>query len=146
MRYTAMALADLDAVVAAEARLHLAPWTRGNFADALAAGYDALLAHSAVGRMVGYGVVMMAVDEAQLLNISVLAEFQRRGYGAAILRHLMARAKAQRAARMLLEVRSGNQAGRALYERLGFAEIGRRHGYYPAGEKREDAIVMARNL
>jgi ribosomal protein S18 acetylase RimI-like enzyme len=47
---------------------------------------------------------------------------------------------------MLLEVRPGNDAGRALYERLEFSQIGRRRGYYPAVDGREDALVMAKLL
>ncbi len=44
---------------------------------------------------------------------------------------------------VLLEVRPSNARALAVYERFGFAEIGRRKGYYPAHEgKREDAIVM----
>lgn len=146
LRTTAMTLADLNAVVAAEAMLHASPWTRGQFADSLAAGHDALLAYDSSNSLVGYGVVMMATDQAELLNISVLPAFQRQGVGAAFLQHLIVRAQARQATRMLLEVRATNQAALALYARLGFAEIGRRRGYYSAHEQREDAIVMARNL
>ena len=146
LRTTAMTLADLDAMVAAEATLHASPWTRGQFADSLASGHDALLAYDSSNAWVGYGVVMIAVDEADLLNISVLPAFQRQGVGAAFLQHLMARAKARQATRMLLEVRATNQAALALYICQGFIEIGRRRGYYPAHEQREDAIVMAREL
>lgn len=146
LRTTAMTLADLDAVVAAEAVLHASPWTRGQFADSLASGHDALLAYDRSNAWVGYGVVMMAVDEADLLNISVLPAFQRQGVGTAFLQHLIVRAKAQQATRMLLEVRATNQAALALYASQGFIEMGRRRGYYPAHEQREDAIVMAREL
>jgi ribosomal protein S18 acetylase RimI-like enzyme len=47
---------------------------------------------------------------------------------------------------MFLEVRVSNERARRFYERNGFAEIGRRRGYYPAAAGREDAIVMARDL
>jgi ribosomal-protein-alanine N-acetyltransferase len=146
LRYTAMTLADLDAVVAAETTLHASPWTCGQFAGSLAAGHDAVLARDDAGRLIGYGVVMLALGDADLLNISVLAAFQRQGYGATLLQQLMARAKAQQATRMLLEVRATNQPALALYAQQGFAEIGRRRGYYPAEAGREDAIVMAREL
>lgn len=143
--YPAMTEADLDAVVAAEARIHPFPWTRGNFADSLAAGYGAWLA-TEDGRMTGYAVMMLVLDEVHLLNISVLPELQRRGRGSALLTHLFALARVQAAKRMLLEVRPGNVSGIALYRRHGFVEIGRRRGYYPAPDGREDAIVMAREL
>lgn len=140
-----MTAADLDAVVAAERRCHAFPWTRGNFADSLATGYCAWLAVEN-GGMTGYAIMMLAVDEAHLLNITVLPEVQRCGRGSALLLHLVDQARARGAIRMLLEVRPGNLAALALYRRHGFLEIGRRRDYYPAHEGREDAIVMARDI
>jgi ribosomal-protein-alanine N-acetyltransferase len=137
--------ADLDFVAAAEASIYPFPWTRGNFADSLAAGHGAWLAREG-GRMTGYAVVMQALDEAHLLNISVLPELQRSGRGSALLIHLFAQARLQAATRMLLEVRPGNISGQGFYQRHGFVEIGRRRDYYPAHAGREDAIVMARDL
>lgn len=155
LHYAAMTAADIDTVAAAEARLHVTPWTRDQFAESLAAGHDALLARDTTGRLVAYGVTLTAVDDVDLLTLGVVPEMQRQGYGAALLGELMARAKARQAQRMVLEVRAGNRPALALYERLGFVEIGRRRGYYPAAKSsagaaatpgREDAIVMARVL
>ncbi len=143
--YAEMMPADIDAVVDAERSCHEFPWTPGNFKDSLDAGYDAWVAREA-GRMTGYAVMMRAPDEAHLLNITILPELQRRGRGSALLRHLFDEARRWGATRMLLEVRPGNVSGLALYRRHGFAEIGRRRGYYPAKVGREDAIVMARGL
>lgn len=138
--------AHLDTVVEAEGRIHPFPWTRGNFADSLAAGHGAWLALED-GRMIGYAVMMRVVDEAHLFNISVLPELQRGGRGSALLIHIFDLARTQGANRMLLEVRLGNISGQALYRRHGFVEIGRRRDYYPAHDGcREDAIVMARDL
>jgi ribosomal-protein-alanine N-acetyltransferase len=140
-----MTACDLDAVAVAEQRIYAFPWTRGHFADSLAAGHGAWLAQED-GRMTGYAVMMQVLDEAHLLNITILPEAQRRGRGSALLLHLMELARARAVTRMLLEVRPGNLGGQALYRRHGFAEIGRRRDYYPAHEGREDAIVMARDL
>ncbi|MDP2826467.1 MAG: ribosomal protein S18-alanine N-acetyltransferase [Sulfuritalea sp.] len=140
-----MTEADLDAVAAAEGRIHPFPWTRGNFVDSLAAGHGAWLAQED-GRMIGYAVMMQVLDEVHLLNISVLPELQRGGRGSAMLIHLFALARPRGATRMLLEVRPGNVSGQAFYRRHGFVEIGRRRDYYPAHAGREDAIVMAREL
>lgn len=145
LHYPAMTEVDLDAVAAAEQRIHAFPWTRGNLADSLAAGHGAWLAKED-GRMTGYAIVMPVLDEVHLLNISVLPELQRHGRGSALLIRLFDLARMQGARRMLLEVRSGNISGRGLYRRHGFVEIGRRCDYYPANEGREDAIVMARDL
>lgn len=145
LSYVTMTDADLDAVAEAEQNIHPFPWTRGNFVDALAAGYGAWLAKED-GRMIGYAVVMQALDEAHLLNISVLPELQRCGRGSELLVHLFDVARGRGATRMLLEVRPDNISGLAVYRRHGFVEIGRRRGYYPGHEGREDAIVMAREL
>jgi len=45
---------------------------------------------------------------------------------------------------MLLEVRPSNVGALNLYHEAGFAEIGRRKGYYPAVHGREDALVLQR--
>lgn len=145
LHFSLMTEAELDVVAAAEERIYDFPWTRGNFADSLAAGYGAWLAEEG-GRMVGYAVMMQVVDEAHLLNISVLPELQHGGRGSALLLHLFDQARRQGATRMLLEVRPGNVAGQDFYRRYGFAEIGRRPDYYPVHAGREDAIVMARDL
>jgi len=145
VRYPEMTDADLDAVAAAESRIYAFPWTRGNFADSLAAGHGAWLALEN-GEMVGYAVTMPAPEETHLLNISVLPERWRGGTGSALLAMLFDLARQGGAGRMLLEVRAGNVAALAFYRHHGFVEIGRRRGYYPAHEGREDAIVMAREL
>lgn len=139
--------ADIDAVCVAEAALHPSPWTRGNFTDALLAGYDAYVMRQATGDLVAYGLVMHGVEEAELLNLSVLKKYQRQGFGALLCEHLIHRAKCRGALRMFLEVRAGNVAGRTLYQRLGFAEIGQRRGYYlNSDDQKEDAIVMAKTI
>jgi ribosomal-protein-alanine N-acetyltransferase len=143
--FTPMRPDDLDTVTAAEQRILQFPWTRGNFADSLDAGYSAWIMREA-GAMVGYGVVMMAVDEAHLLNISIMPELQRRGLGRRLLDYFCTSARQLGARRMLLEVRLSNVTARAFYDRLGFIPIGERRGYYAAPEGRENAVVMALDL
>lgn len=145
VRYEPMTAADLDAVAEVEQRVYPFPWSRGNFADSLAAGHGAWLAQEH-GRMTAYAVIMQVLDEVHLLNLTVVPELQRSGRGGAMLAHLFELARNAAAKRMLLEVRPGNGAGRALYQRHGFVEIGRRRDYYPAPGGREDAIVMACQL
>jgi ribosomal-protein-alanine N-acetyltransferase len=140
-RYVRMDAAHLDAVVAVEERVHLHPWTRGNFADSIAAGYHCWVAHRH-GALVGYGVVMIAAGEAHLLNLSVASEWQRRGVGAELTRFFVRLASDHGAARIFLEVRPSNAAARALYAVHGFSEIGVRRDYYPAPDGREDAVIM----
>lgn len=139
----AMATTDVEDVVAVEVRAYAYPWSRGNFIDSLAAGYTARLARDGDGELVGYFVAMPGVDELHLLNLTVAPECQGQGHGGALLEAVVEEARAQQMATLLLEVRESNTRARRLYAARGFAEVGRRRGYYPARERREDAIVMS---
>jgi ribosomal-protein-alanine N-acetyltransferase len=143
-----MSVSDLTMVAAIEAEVYPFPWSRGNFADSLAAGYDAWVFESQQGHeLVGYAVVMWLPDEVHLLNLSVAKPWQGHGLGASMLDWLMRDAAHRGAHAMLLEVRPSNERAVQLYERLGFRRVGVRRRYYPAaGDTREDAIVMVRRL
>ena len=143
--YARMSESDLDQVVAIEQAVHAHPWTRGNFADSLAAGYHCWAARRD-GELVGYVVVMIAAGEAHLLNLSVARAWQRRGLGTELTRFVVKLARDYGAATIYLEVRPSNAAARALYAAEGFAEVGVRPGYYPAGDGREDAVIMERRI
>lgn len=136
---------DLDLVLAIEQRAYPYPWSRGNFDDSLASGYDAWIFADERGWL-GYAVLMWVIDEAHLLNLCVPVELQRRGLGRRLLGWLMADAEARGARSLLLEVRPSNLPALALYRNSGFAAIGVRKAYYPAGAAREDALVMSRSL
>jgi ribosomal-protein-alanine N-acetyltransferase len=140
-----MTAADLDAVIAIEGAIYPYPWTRGNFSDALAAGYHCWMVECG-GQPVGYTVVMVAAGEAHLLNLSVAGAWQRRGLGRELLNYVFKLARDTSAGRILLEVRPSNRAAIALYSAAGFAEIALRRGYYPAGDAREDAMVLQLEL
>ena len=141
-RYAPMAETDLDDVVLAEKEVYPFPWTRGNFLDALHAGYTAWVLRDAKGAVVAYSVMMMALDEAHLLNLSVARDAQRTGLGWRTLDWMADVARGYGARTMLLEVRPSNEAAVRLYQRYGFERIGVRRGYYPTHGGREDAIVM----
>ena len=143
--YSALTDRDLDTVAALEASLQAFPWSRGNFADSLAAGHAALVCR-AVGDLVGFAVVMLAPDEAHLLVIGIDRRFQGQGHGAALLQRAMEAAQAGGARRMLLEVRPSNRQAVTFYLRSGFTQIGVRRGYYPAAAGREDALVFDKEL
>jgi ribosomal-protein-alanine N-acetyltransferase len=100
--------------------------------------------------IIGYFVLMAAVDEAHLLNISVAAAHQGRGLGLATLNKAAETARDHRARSMILEVRPTNRRAIMVYQRYGFRQIGLRPGYYPISTHnrtdREDAIVMQLTL
>jgi len=140
-----MSWADVDAVLRIEQQVHSQPWTRGNFNDALATG-NICKVYEAANEIVAYAVLMPALDDVELLDISIASAHQRKGLGAWLLGEMLVLAGTLKFERMLLEVRRSNLAACALYKKVGFAEIGVRRGYYPADNGREDAIVMEYKL
>ncbi len=143
MYFVKMQADDLDQVFEIETSVHPHPWTRGNFLDSLASGYEAWVLRDESGLLVGYFLVMLMVDEVHLLNVSVRADLQGRGIGVVLLDKVAALAIEHQMASVLLEVRPSNARALAVYERYGYASIARRTAYYPAANNvREDAIVM----
>ena len=132
---------DLDAVVVIERAIYEFPWSLGNFRDSLAAGYSCWAYYGTDG-LVGYAVMMIGAGEAHLLNLSIAAACQRRGYGKQLLEHLMGVARSYGASVLLLEVRPSNAAARAMYAAYGFEQVGIRREYYPARDGREDALLL----
>lgn len=141
-----MSEAHLDAVTTLEARVQSHPWTRGNFADALKAGYSAKVALLGE-QVVGFSVVQHAPDVAHLLLIAVSPGMQRQGLGYRLLRQAELETRQAGLPALLLEVRPSNQAAVAFYTNRGFVQVGLRKGYYPNGNHpREDALVLQKGL
>ena len=137
-----MAEADLPAVVAIENAIYDFPWTQGNFRDSLAAGYSCWM-YERDGEPIGYAVLMLAADEAHLLNLSIAAAWQRQGHGGRLLQRRRAAARELGARLIFLEVRPSNAAALRLYQRHGFQRVGLRREYYPAQAGREDALIYS---
>lgn len=140
-QFRPMQEADLDAIMEIEPLIYSHPWSRGNFSDSLASGYSAWVLQDGA-RIIGYALMMMVLDEAHLLNLSVAKACQKQGLGRMLLEHMIAIAKKHDAANMFLEVRPSNISAIALYENIGFNEMAIRRGYYPAHNGREDAVLM----
>ena len=137
-----MTLADLDAVVALEQVVYPFPWTRGNFVDSLAAGHVAWLLRARSGALLAYCVAMPGVEEMHLLNLTVTPAGQGRGLARGLLDTLVAQCRREQRNALWLEVRESNQRARRIYQDYGFEAVGLRRGYYPASDRREDAVVM----
>ena len=145
-RFEPLTLEGLDAVLAIEQHVYPHPWTRGNFRDALASGYQAQLLR-ADGALLGYFIAMQGVDEVHLLNVTVAPAYQRQGWARLMLDALAVWARGQGAQWLWLEVRVSNARAMAVYEAHGYRQVGLRKAYYPAGHgQREDAVVMSLRL
>jgi ribosomal-protein-alanine N-acetyltransferase len=92
------------------------------------------------GHIAGYIVARETAGELHINNVAIREEYRRQGIGSALLRRILEDGKRLGATKAFLEVRAGNFAARALYERCGFSPIARRPNYY--SDPREDALVM----
>ncbi len=140
-QFREMLMSDLGVVMQLEPTLYSHPWTHGNFVDSLNNHHQAwVLSENEV--IIGYSVMMMVLDEAHLLNISVDKALQGKGWGRYLLDLMMKKARELGAANLFLEVRVSNVNAIKLYEKVGFNEMAIRRNYYPAVAGREDAILM----
>ena len=140
-QFRPMQMDDLDTVMVIEPMIYSHPWTRGNFSDSLNSGYSAWVLEENQ-KMIGYALLMMVLDEAHLLNLSIAKDQQKQGLGRYLLEHMLQIAKNHKASNIFLEVRPSNISAIALYENMGFCEMALRRNYYPAHNGREDAVLM----
>lgn len=98
-------------------------------------------------RLGGFALAQIAADEAEILTIGVIPDWQRQGIGTRLVEGVKRAAARAGAGRLFLEVARSNAPARALYAKLGFVESGVRKGYYQSGAgPAEDAIVLSVEL
>lgn len=144
LRLAALGPADLDLILTIERRSHPYPWPRQHLVDSLQQ-------HCSLGLWIGtdlagYALYSTLSQDAELLLFVVDKTRQGQGLGRLLLERVVADVR-ERAEMLFLEVRPSNAAARALYETVGFNEVGRRRNYYPNGPQGpEDACIYAMDL
>ncbi|MDB5561914.1 MAG: Ribosomal-protein-S18p-alanine acetyltransferase [Hyphomicrobiales bacterium] len=123
-------------------------WPKSDFFSYLTeTATPAYIACDAKRRVIGFAMLRVADDEAELLTIAVDPKWRGKGIGKALLRATFQDLLMSPVQKMFLEVAADNPAAIHLYRQEGFAEIGRRQGYYARADgKPATALVMARNL
>ena len=140
-----MHYSDLKLVIEVEKRAYPHPWTAGIFRDCLRVGHHAWVM-TLDKKIISYAIVMLSPGEAHILNICVDPDYQAKGLGRHLLRHIIKRTNQTDVDMVLLEVRRSNKTAKQLYLSEGFHELGVRKAYYPAEDGREDAIILAKYL
>lgn len=141
MNITAVEKSHIDSIVAIENQAHTHPWPASQFEQRLNQANQYSWCVHDEGRLVAYCFVSQVVDQVELLNIAVDPQMQGRGYGRQLMEFFM-QALPKPYSEIFLEVRESNDAAIGMYEQLGFNEMGRREGYYPAKKGREDALIL----
>ena len=130
---------DLPQVMAIEQLTSPYPWSDQLFDESL----NKLLVITQQQEIIGYAVVAMVAQQAELHLIAIHPKAQSQGYGQLILA-LIIESMPSSIESFFLEVRVSNCRAIRLYQRLGFEQIGERKDYYRNGMGTEDAIIMAR--
>ena len=143
----AAASADAAHMAEIDARVSMSPRSEKQFQrvcdNTTLAGERALLWQEAT-QVAGFVVISAVFDEANIHNIAVAPDYQKRGIGGALLQAALEFMAVGGITRCLLEVRESNLAARALYGQFGFELDGVRPRCYPTEQGREDAMLMSR--
>jgi ribosomal-protein-alanine N-acetyltransferase len=135
-----MTVDDVPRVVAIERASYTMPWSEATFRGLLRRRDAEMISAEAAGIVIGYAAFWCVVDQGELGNVAVTAEWRGLGIGARLVEEVIRRAARRGVREVFLEVRPSNAVARKLYEQLGFRPVGRRRNYYQAPV--EDAIVL----
>ena len=116
------------------------PWSEMSIAHELESIWSLWLVAMEDGELVGYVGSQSSVDEADIMNVAVNPGWRRQGIAAKLINGLVAQLKNRGIHALMLEVRVTNAPAIALYEKLGFVEVGRRKNYYR--NPKEDALIL----
>lgn len=144
MRLRQMQLSDLTQVMEIECEQFF-PWSTSQLQECLSSGYQCIVLEIEQ-QLIGFAVLLIAADEAEILNIVIKNSVRGHGYGKLLLNYLITIAKEQKVKTVFLEVRRSNLPALKLYQQIGFKQIGTRKDYYPAKQGREDAIILQRDI
>lgn len=140
MILTEMKLEHVAQIAALEKTCFSDPWSERSVASELEnklAYWLVALEGEAVAGYIGSQTVM---DETDMMNVAVSPDYRRQGIAEALVNGLVDALRERGSHCLTLEVRTSNEPAKALYEKLGFTQIGRRPNYYR--NPREDALIL----
>ena len=128
------------AVAALEKICFSDPWSENSVASELHNKLALWLVAEEEGEVAGYIGSQTVMDESDMMNVAVHPDHRRKGIAEALVLSLVEELKQKGSRCLTLEVRASNAPAIALYEKLGFSQIGRRKNYYR--NPREDALIL----
>jgi len=140
MMITEMNTAHVAQVAQLEKLCFADPWSEKSVASELENKWALWLVAVEDDRVVGYIGSQTSIDETDVMNVAVHPDCRRRGIAEALIMELVEQLKQKGSHALMLEVRASNAPAIALYEKLGFAQVGCRKNYYR--NPREDALIL----
>jgi [ribosomal protein S18]-alanine N-acetyltransferase len=144
LHFTALTLSQLAAIDQLEQTSSQHPWSRSNIESSLRNNHRGL-GLTLNDELIAHAFISVASVEAEILLITVAKTYQGQGLGGLFLTTIIEQLAGQ-AEELFLEVRPSNNAAVALYEALGFNQLGVRKGYYPGPNGGEDAWVYGLSI
>ncbi|MBQ3215145.1 MAG: ribosomal protein S18-alanine N-acetyltransferase [Oscillospiraceae bacterium] len=135
-----MTAAHVPQVAALEALCFADPWSEKSITSELENPLSLWLVALEGDVVTGYIGSQTVLDESDMMNVAVHPDFRRRGIAEALVMALSDRLKEKGSVKLTLEVRASNEPAKALYEKLGFVQVGRRRNYYR--NPKEDALIL----
>jgi len=140
MMITKMTSAHVSQVAELETLCFSDPWSERSVASELENKLSYWLVAVEDDRVAGYVGSQTVMGETDMMNIAVHPDFRRRGIGESLVNALVEGLKTMDSHCLTLEVRASNTPAIALYEKMGFQQIGLRKNYYR--NPKEDALIL----
>ena len=139
-----MNLGDVSAIAELEKLCFSDPWSENSIASEVVNPLSSWLVAEVDGVVAGYVGSQTVLDASDMMNLAVSPDYRRQGIGQALVEALVEYLRENKVLALLLEVRVSNTPAIALYESLGFVQVGRRPKYYH--NPREDALILRKEL
>ena len=138
--FTEMKAVHVPQVAQLEKLCFADPWSEMSIASELQSIWSYWVVALDGDQIVGYVGSQSSVDETDIMNIAVHPDWRRRGIAESLIENLIAELKKRGSHALMLEVRVSNAGAIALYEKLGFHQVGCRKNYYR--NPKEDALIL----
>lgn len=135
-----MTASDVDRVTDIAVRCFSNPWTKEDYIYSLESEHDLGLVAVCDNKVVGFCIMRMSIDSADITDVAVAPEARRKGIGSMLIASLLTEGKSRGITGYMLEVRISNEAAIDLYKKNGFEKTGIRKNYYKSPV--EDALLM----
>ena len=140
----AMTHSDVEDVYRIEEDTFSDAWSLESFIYSVSAEYDYSVVAEYDGEILGYAIMMISFDTADIANIAVDIAHRRKGIAEKLMKRLLEHGNSTGVSQYMLEVRQNNTVAINLYEKFGFEIIGKRKNYY--SNPVEDALVMCLSI
>lgn len=140
MEYVLMNRSHVDAIAELEKICFNDPWSVKSIESELKNDLSLWVVALDADKVVGYVGSQSVLGWADMMNLAVDPSYRKKGIGRGLVNELIAKLKENKVTCLTLEVRVSNEPAISLYRSLGFAQVGRRPGYYH--NPKEDALIL----